>query len=80
MPPISRPVSHGGALSALFAVCLAALTLPLSFSGGAIATPSIGRELAGSAAMVTWITNAFMLTCGGVIGGRATLLGASERT
>jgi len=33
----------------LLAVCLAALTLPLCFSGGAIATPAIGRALGGSA-------------------------------
>jgi MFS family permease len=51
----------------LFAVCLAALTLPLSFSGGAIATPSIGRDLGGSAAALTWITNAFMLTFGSLL-------------
>lgn len=67
MLPTGRPASHGGALSVLFAVCLAALTLPLSFSGGAIATPAIGRDLAGSATMVTWITNAFMLTFGSLL-------------
>ena len=52
---------HDG-LWVLFAVCLAVLTLPLSFSEGAIATPAIGRALGGSAASLTWITNAFMLT------------------
>ncbi|WP_441255856.1 MFS transporter [Tardiphaga sp. 285_C5_N1_2] len=67
MSPTSQSAKHGGALSVLFAVCLAALTLPLSFSGGAIATPAIGRDLAGSAAMVTWITNAFMLTFGSLL-------------
>lgn len=51
----------------LLAVCLAALTLPLSFSGGAIATPAIGRALGGSAASLTWITNAFMLTFGSLL-------------
>lgn len=51
----------------LFAVCLAALTLPLSFSGGAIATPAISRALGGSAASLTWITNAFMLTFGSLL-------------
>jgi hypothetical protein len=49
------------------AVCLAALTLPLSFQGGAIATPAIGRDLAGSAAMVAWITNALMFTFGSLL-------------
>ncbi len=67
MSPTNRPVPKGRAFSVLFAVCLAALSLPLSFSGGAIATPAIGRDLAGSAAMVTWITNAFMLTFGSLL-------------
>jgi MFS family permease len=50
----------------LAAVCLAALVLPMSFSGGAIATPAIGREMGGSATALNWITNAFMLTFGGL--------------
>jgi MFS family permease len=49
----------------LAAVCLAAVVLPMSFSGGAVATPAIGRELGGSPAALNWITNAFMLTFGG---------------
>lgn len=51
----------------LGAVCLAALTLPLSFSAGAVATPAIGRDIGGSAAALTWITNAFMLTFGSLL-------------
>lgn len=31
--------------SVLVAVCLAALTLPLNFSAGAVATPAIGQDL-----------------------------------
>ena len=62
----STAKTHDG-LWILFAVCLAALTLPLSFSGGAIATPAIGRALGGSAASLTWITNAFMLTFGSLL-------------
>jgi MFS family permease len=49
------------------AVCLAALILPLSFSGGAVATPAIGRDLGGSAVALNWITNAFMLSFGGLL-------------
>nr|WP_317204801.1 MFS transporter [Janthinobacterium sp.] len=49
----------------LAAVCLAALILPLSFSGAAVATPAIGRELGGSPVALNWISNAFMLTFGG---------------
>ncbi len=68
MTTISHPTTktHDG-LWVLFAVCLAALTLPLSFSGGAIATPAISRTLGGSAASLTWITNAFMLTFGSLL-------------
>ncbi|HGL4259361.1 MFS transporter [Burkholderia dolosa] len=48
----------------LFAVCAAAVALPLSFSGGAVATPAIGRDLHGSPVAMNWITNAFMLAFG----------------
>jgi MFS family permease len=51
----------------LAAVCLAALVLPLAFSGGAVATPAIGRSLGGSASALTWITNAFMLSFGSLL-------------
>jgi MFS family permease len=51
----------------LAAVCLSALVLPLAFSGGAVATPAIGRDLGGSAAALTWITNAFMLSFGSLL-------------
>jgi MFS family permease len=49
----------------LSAVCLAAVLLPMSFSGGAVATPAISRDLGGSPVALNWITNAFMLTFGG---------------
>ncbi|WP_413722972.1 MFS transporter [Sodalis sp. RH23] len=48
----------------LFAVCLAALALPLSFTGAALATHTIGIEFSASAAQLSWITNSFMLTFG----------------
>lgn len=48
----------------LAAVCLAAVALPLSFSGGAVATPAIGRDLQGGPVAMNWITNAFMLAFG----------------
>lgn len=57
----------GGNLAVLGAVCLAALILPLSFSGGAVATPAIGRDLGGSPTALTWITNAFMLSFGSLL-------------
>ncbi|MFJ3483859.1 MFS transporter [Pseudomonas sp. NPDC090202] len=51
----------------LAAICLSALVLPLSFTGGAVATPAIGRDLGGSAVALTWITNAFMLSFGSLL-------------
>jgi MFS family permease len=48
----------------LLAVCLAALALPLSFTGAALATHTIGVEFTASAAQLNWITNSFMLTFG----------------
>lgn len=51
----------------LVAVCLAALVLPLSFSGGAVATPAIGADLGGSPTALNWITNAFMLIFGSAL-------------
>ncbi|HKT62493.1 MAG TPA: MFS transporter, partial [Burkholderia sp.] len=48
----------------LAAVCMAAVALPLSFSGGAVATPAIGRDLHGGPVAMNWITNAFMLAFG----------------
>jgi len=56
---------HRGA--ALVAVCLAALALPLNFSGGAVATPAIGAALGGSALALAWVSNAFMLSFGSLL-------------
>lgn len=68
----SRPSPHAEAslrrrLLGLFSVCLAALLLPMSFSGGAVATPAIGAALHGSALEMRWITSAFMLAFGGCL-------------
>jgi MFS family permease len=57
--------SEHGRISILAAVCLAAVILPISFSGGAVAMPAIGRDLGGSPVALNWITNGFMLTFGG---------------
>jgi MFS family permease len=51
----------------LLSICLAATVLPLSFSGGAVATPAIARDLGGSPATLAWITNAFMLSFGSLL-------------
>lgn len=51
----------------LLAVCTAAIILPLSFTGGVLATPAIADELGGSPLALNWITNAFMLTFGSLL-------------
>ncbi|KAB8044290.1 MFS transporter [Janthinobacterium aquaticum] len=54
-------------LAALLAVCLAALCMPLSFTGPAVALPAIAAELPGTPLALAWITNAFMLSFGGCL-------------
>ncbi|MGC5698655.1 MFS transporter [Pseudomonas sp. NFXW11] len=61
------------AYGVLAAVCLAALMLPLTFVGVAVATPAIGHELGGSPLALSWTTNAFMLTFGSVLMAAGTL-------
>jgi MFS family permease len=63
----ASPPSSSRPAAVLVAVCLAALTLPLSFTGGAIATSAIAMELGGSPLALAWITNAFMLTFGSLL-------------
>lgn len=68
--------AHGTApngIVILGAICLAALVLPLSFSGGAVATPAIGRDLGGSPVALAWVTNAFLLTFGSTLMAAGTL-------
>lgn len=60
------PVAQGGAgrSLALLAVCLAAVAMPLTFTGTAVALPAIGHALGGTPVAMAWATNAFMLTFG----------------
>ncbi|EKE76783.1 MFS transporter [Gallaecimonas xiamenensis] len=74
MPELGRDRSAKvSSVSVLVAVCLAVLVLPLSFSGGAIATPAIARDLGGGALELNWITNAFMLSFGSSLMAAGTL-------
>ncbi|AJO78453.1 MFS transporter [Pseudomonas sp. MRSN 12121] len=66
-------VTGGSSYAVLAAVCLAALILPLTFVGVAVATPAIGRELGGSPLALGWITNAFMLSFGSALMAAGTL-------
>jgi MFS family permease len=51
----------------LIAVCLACAAMPLSFTGPAIALPSIAQALGGEPVALNWVTNAFMLAFGSAL-------------
>nr|WP_242539038.1 MFS transporter [Trinickia acidisoli] len=48
-------------------VCLAGLAMPLSFTGPAVATPVIARELGGNPMALAWVVNAFVLAFGSCV-------------
>ncbi|OLP57750.1 MFS transporter [Xaviernesmea oryzae] len=52
---------------ALLSVCLAAAAMPLTFTGTAVALPSIGQALSAGPVAMAWVTNAFMLTFGSAL-------------
>jgi len=66
MPKPAPDAAHTMAqkLMILGAVCLAALAMPLSFTGPAVALPAIAADLGGSPIALSWVTNAFMLCFG----------------
>lgn len=64
MTEISSTSSGSVKLSATLAILLAALLLPLSFTGGVVTTPAISQELHGGPLSLAWLTNGFMLTFG----------------
>lgn len=67
---MDEPEDHtaaSGRYCALVAICMAALVLPLSFTGGAVATPAIGASFAAGPSSLAWITNAFMLSFGSLL-------------
>ncbi|HEV7320590.1 MAG TPA: MFS transporter [Ensifer sp.] len=48
----------------LVSVCCASATMPLTFTGPAVALPAISRSLGADPVALNWVTNAFMLTFG----------------
>jgi MFS family permease len=67
MSAVTDPGARAGRWLILSAVCLAALIPPLGFTGGAVATPAIGRELGGSPFELNWIVNGYMLAFGSTL-------------
>lgn len=55
---------HATSSALLLAVCLAALAMPISFTGPAVTLPLIRASLGGSPVQAHWVTNAFMLSFG----------------
>ncbi|MDA0910441.1 MAG: MFS transporter [Proteobacteria bacterium] len=51
----------------LFAIILACFSVPLNFTAGPTAQPYIAISLPGSAVALSWITNAFFLSCGSTL-------------
>ena len=48
----------------LASICMASATMPMVFTGPAVALGSMADELSASAAALAWVTNAFMLAFG----------------
>jgi MFS family permease len=64
---------------ALLAVCLAAVAMPLTFTGPAVALPAIGRAFGAVPLALAWVTNAFMLTFGSSLMAAGALADAHGR-
>ncbi|CAB5686461.1 Spectinomycin tetracycline efflux pump [Delftia tsuruhatensis] len=62
--PSSRAASPAWVL---LSVCLAALAMPLSFTGPAVALPALREALGGGPLALNWVTNAFMLSFGATL-------------
>ncbi|XAH25797.1 MFS transporter [Xylophilus sp. GW821-FHT01B05] len=73
MSAISLPTRFGAVPSrvearlTLAAVCLAALCLPLGFTGAAVALHAIGQEFGAGPEALMWVNNAFMLAFGSLL-------------
>ena len=63
----------------LAAVCLAALGMPLSFTGPAVVLPAIRDALGGTPVQLNWVTNAFMLSFGATLMAAGALADAYGR-
>lgn len=61
------PVATGDRLKVLAAICACAIIIPLVFTGPAIATPAVGRDLGGDQSTLSWIVNAYAIAFGGCV-------------
>lgn len=58
--PLTKPRNRRMVAS----ICLAAAVMPMTFSGGAIAIPDLGRTFAETGPLLAWVVNAFMMVFG----------------
>lgn len=64
MSSVISKYSRESRTAAALTVFMAALLLPLSFTGGVVTTPAMQRMLGGSPGELSWLTNGFMLMFG----------------
>lgn len=76
---LSPAPATGARFAVLVSVCLAALSMPLAFTGPALALADIHRSLGGSPLALNWVTNAFMLAFGGCLMAAGALADAHGR-
>lgn len=58
---------HDDRYKVLTAICISAVIIPLVFTGPAISTPAVGRDLGGDRASLSWIVNAYAIAFGGCV-------------
>lgn len=58
---------HDDRYKVLTAICISAVIIPLVFTGPAISTPAVGRDLGGDQASMSWIVNAYAIAFGGCV-------------
>jgi MFS family permease len=76
---LSSPASRSSSNWLLAAVGLAALGMPLSFTGPAVVLPAVHAALGGSPVQLNWVTNAFMLSFGATLMAAGALADAYGR-
>ncbi|ENG0874766.1 MFS transporter [Pseudomonas saponiphila] len=61
------PIAIGNRHKVLAAICVSAIIIPLVFTGPAISTLAVGRDLGGDQSSLSWIVNAYAIAFGGCV-------------
>lgn len=67
MTDITADSGHDDRYKVLAAICISAVIIPLVFTGPAISTSAVGRDLGGDQASLSWIVNAYAIAFGGCV-------------